>query len=244
MNLIEKSNELRDEVIRIAVKNNAGHLASSLSCHDILVALYYNIMTEDDHCILSKAHGCYSLYAILADKGKLPKDQWKEFNTKESILTGCASYKPEWGIEAGCGSLGHGLPIAVGMAYAMELQYKKGIVYCIVGDGELEEGTTWESLNFIKQNSINNICIIIDGNELRALDNIVIRYNREFFNYVCQDDIELIINGIYLINKMKPEVKILNVDTIKGKGLKCMENKPEFHFRVPTDKELEMGKTY
>jgi transketolase len=241
MNLQEKSDRLRNEVIHIAVQNNAGHLASSLSCHNILVALYYNIMTKDDHLILSKAHGCYSLYAILADKGIMPKDQWENFNTDKSQLKGCAVYKPEWGIEAGCGSLGHGLPMAVGMAYAMKLQKKPGTVYCIIGDGELEEGTTWESLNFIREHGLNNIVIIIDNNKLRALDGIIKLEMPVCLTASIKDNIEDIITALKLDTY---RFRLLIISTTKGKGLICMENQPKFHYRVPTAEELEEGKTY
>src|SRR3989338_6061269 len=142
--LKKKSNQIRSEIIDIAVRNRAGHIAPSLSCADILVALYYNSMSykpEDpawdgrDRLVFSKAHGCYALYAILADLGNMPKKEWRMFYTARSTLLGCLERRPEYGIEAGCGSLGHGLPIAVGIAFGAKLQKKRCRIFCIVGDG-------------------------------------------------------------------------------------------------------------
>ena len=155
--LRKKSNEIRDEVIQVSVRNKAGHIAPSLSCVDILVALYYDVMSykpenplwEDrDRLVFSKGHGCYALYAILADKGIMPQKEWKEFYAPLSSLSGCIERRPEYGIEASCGSLGHGLPISVGIAFGAKLQNKNYHTFCIVGDGELQEGSTWEALQF------------------------------------------------------------------------------------------------
>lgn len=134
--LQKKADQIRHEVIEVAVKNGAGHIAPSLSCVDILVALYYNVMkyrlsdpkwVGRDKLIFSKAHGCYALYAILFDKKILPKKEWKGFYTSESNLLGCMGYDLEHGLEAGCGSLGHGLPMAVGQAFGAKLQRKPPI---------------------------------------------------------------------------------------------------------------------
>jgi transketolase len=253
--LKKKANQIRDEVIRVAVKNNAGHIAPSLSTVDILVALYYEIMSpfkhrvaqsyflnekhfhDRDHLILSKGHGCYALYAILADLGILPKDQWENFNTTESELKGCVEYRPEWGLEASTGSLGHGLPIAVGMAYAAKLQKKNYKVYCIVGDGEMQEGSNREALQFIVENNLLNLHIIIDDNKLRALDETQI-ISLSIVQMVCKGhSIEELIDRI-------PRYNIIRANTIKGYGLKCMEGVSKFHYRVPTKEELAMGRTY
>jgi transketolase len=118
--LKNKANQIRSDVINVSVRNKAGHIAPSLSCVDILVALYYNVMNykvddllwdERDRLVFSKAHGCYALYAILADKGIMPKREWENFYTQDSTLLGCMERRLEYGLEAGCGSLGHGLPI-------------------------------------------------------------------------------------------------------------------------------------
>ena len=177
INLTKKANEIRKDVLRVAVQNGAGHIAPSLSCVDILTVLYYNIMRiadepgwEDrDRLVFSKAHGCYGLYSILADIGYLKKADWENFY-KGSFLSGCVERSIEHGLEAGCGALGHGLPIAVGIAYGAKLQNKTWRTYCIIGDGELQEGSNWEAIQFAVKYELNNLTVIVDGNKLQAMD--------------------------------------------------------------------------
>ena len=265
--LKKKADQIRSEVIEVAVKNKAGHIAPSLSCVDILVALYYNVLSykkEDplwehrDRLIFSKGHGCYALYAILADIGMMPKKEWRGFYTKKSTLSGCIERRPEYGLEAGCGSLGHGLPIATGVALGAKLQGKRFRTFCIVGDGEMQEGTTWETLQFAVKHELGNLVIIIDANRLQAMDFITNVLDRE-----TRDNIKrlkgfgllpLICDGhdIYgLVNvlrnaKMDCSIrpKVIIAETIKGFGLKCMENIPKFHFRIPSEEELSMGRSF
>lgn len=275
--LEKKANYIRDEVIRVAVKNNVGHIAPSLSTVDILVALYYKIMQpfslqdasgkhyaldnrsiwqHRDRLILSKGHGCYALYAILADLGVMPQQAWEHFNIPRHIgdlvLNGCVEYCPEFGLEASTGSLGHGLPMAVGMAFAAKKQKKNYKVYCIIGDGECQEGTTWESIEFACHHYLNNLVVIVDANKKQAMSNVPYTpYDLEdrfcAFGADAQitdgHDIESIIQ---IINSVcvKHVPKVLIARTVKGKGLKCMEDQTHFHYRVPTEEELRMGRTY
>ncbi len=267
--LIKKANQIRKNLVEVAVKNKAGHIASSLSCVDILVALYYKIMSihrhntewpDRDRLIFSKAHGCYGLYAILTDIGYINKKDWDNFN-----LTGCSERNLKHGIEAGCGSLGHGLPIAVGLAFGAKLQHKKYKIYCVVGDGEMQEGSNWEAIQFAVKYRLSNLIIIIDTNRLQAMnfiDNIVTpKYNTNLtllcnklkaFRcevFICFDGHsinEIITSTNNLINsKLEfPKPKVLIANTTKGYGLLCMENIPKFHFRIPTKKELQKGNRY
>src|SRR5512139_2473248 len=124
------SDRIRRDVMEVAIRNGRGHIAPSLSCVDILVALYYGFIGPDDRLVFSKAHGGYGLYAILADKGIMPREKWESFD-----LPGCVERMPEYGIIAGCGSLGHGLPMAAGIGFANRIQRKMGRVFCLVGDG-------------------------------------------------------------------------------------------------------------
>lgn len=267
LTLKNKTIQIRDKVIDIAVKNNAGHIASSLSCTDILVALYYNVMrykVDDprwemrDRLIFSKAHGCYALYAILADKGVLSEKEWSGFCTTNSSLLGCVEYCLEYGFEAGCGSLGHGLPIAVGQAFGARLQKKEFHTFCIIGDGEMQEGTTWEAIQFAVKHEVNNLTIIVDDNRLQAMDFVVNILDRgvkdkikrlEGFGLspvVCDghdvDELIRVLDKRSIRPLRCPRVIIAK--TVKGYGLKCMENVPKFHFRVPTRDEVKLGKTY
>src|SRR3989338_4576085 len=220
--LKKKADYIRANVVDISVKNGAGHIAPSLSSIDLLAALYYSIMDLSsnpqwegrDRLVFSKAHGCYGVYAILADLGYIDKNDWISFY-KGSFLSGCLERSEEHGLEAGCGSLGHGLPQAVGLAFGARLQKKKFKTYCIVGDGEMQEGSNWEAMQFAVKHKLSNLVEIINiiGNWAKA-------------------------------SNMIKKPRVLIADTIKGYGLMCMENVPKFHFRIPTKEELMMGARY
>ncbi len=265
--LRKKANFIRNELIMVGVRNGAGHIAPSLSCVDILVALHYDCMSynpnsplwEDrDRLIFSKGHGCYALYAILADRGILPKKEWKGFYTKRSTLPGCMERRVEYGLEAGCGSLGHGLPIAVGLALGAQMQEKKYHTFCVMGDGELQEGTTWEALQFAVKHEVKNLTIIVDRNRLQAMDFVINILDRDrddmikrlqgfgLSPVVCPGhDVVKLADCIHTAkSSLENKPKVIIAETVKGFGLKCMENIPKFHFRIPTDEELSMGKTY
>ncbi len=257
---------VRSDVIDVAMKNGAGHIAPSLSCIEILTALYYKVLNYDpkdplwqkrDRLIFSKSHGCYGLYSILAERGMIPMEKWLQFYTDASELTGCSERRAEYGIEAGCGSLGHGLPIAVGSAFGAKLQNHSYHTFCLMGDGETQEGTTWEALQFAVKHKLNNLTIIIDYNRLQAIDftyKILENNKNDLFNRLTGFDIQLEhCNGhdpdeiSKLLLKMKQRntggpIAVI-ADTIKGCGLKCMENIAKFHFRLPTEKELLEGRT-
>lgn len=267
--LFNKSNQIRKDLVKVAVENKAGHIAPSLSCVDILVALYYSVMNlstnpewdNRDRLIFSKAHGCYGLYAILADIGYIERSDWLNFY-KGSFLAGCVEQSPEHGIEIGCGSLGHGLPMAVGIAFGAILQNKSYRVFCIVGDGEMQEGSNWEAIQFAVKYKLSNLMVIIDHNKLQAMDfieNILtpsgakrdLENKMEAFGFIdntCNGhDVEAIINSIdelIIKGSKKQAPQVLIADTIKGYGLKCMENVSKFHFRIPTMEDLNMGCRY
>jgi transketolase len=262
--LHNKADQIRREVIEVAVANQAGHIAPSLSCVDILVALYYDVMRyepqnplweERDRLIFSKSHGCYALYSILADLGMIPAKLWRDFYKDRDGLWGCAERKPEYGLEAGCGSLGHGLPMAVGLAFGARLQNQSVHTFCIVGDGELQEGTCWEAIQFAVKHRVDNLTIIVDHNRLQAMDFIV--------NIMDQTDTDLLnrLEGFGLspqvcpghdVVKLAEQIReskanrqnipnLIVAQTVKGYGLQCMENVPKFHFRIPTEDELRIS---
>jgi transketolase len=218
--------------MEVAIRNGRGHIAPSLSCVDILVALFYGVMTEDDKFILSKAHGGYGYYAILADKGILPRDRWERFD-----LPGCVERMPEYGILAGCGSLGHGLPMAAGLAFSMYLRGDPGRVFCLIGDGEMQEGSNWEAVQFIVHHRLP-VILIVDENGLQAMTEV---------ENVSRGSLGLKLGGFGLptticgshpikiaeaIGRLIPPAG-LRVFTLKGAGMPCAEGKPYYHFRVP-----------
>ncbi len=267
--LIKKANQIRKEVVEVAVKNGAGHIAPSLSSVDILTALYYGITNLShnphwdgrDRIIFSKGHGCYGLYSILSDIGYIDRADWENFY-KGSFLSGCIERSIERGLEACCGALGHGLPIAVGVAFGAKLQDKRYRVYCIVGDGEMQEGSNWEAVQFAAKHRLTNLTVIIDNNRLQAMDflkNILTPEGRtddlqrkmEAFGFNVQtcnghntEDIVSTIK-VWINNQSNLEApQVLIANTVKGYGLLCMENVAKFHFRIPTEEELNMGNRY
>jgi len=227
---------IRKNILDLAFKYDDGHIAPSYSCVEILVALYHKIMGEDDKFILSKGHACLALYAILQSKGFNPK------------ISGHPDIEECEGISCTTGSLGHGLPIGLGMAFARKIQNKLGKIFVLLGDGECQEGTTWESMNLINRFSINNLVVIVDNNKFQALDSIKIIMNeislKAKFEAFGTNVIE--VNGHsfeelfdafnHCEGNSKPCVIIAN--TIKGKGLSFMENIPKWHSRLPQGDEL------
>ncbi len=264
-----KAHRIRADVVRVASGNEAGHIAPSLSCIDILTALYYCVMniTADpewegrDRLIFSKAHGCYGVYAILADLGYLGRRNWDGFY-KDSPLCGCIERNVRTGIEASCGSLGHGLPLAAGVAFGARLQGKRHRVYCIVGDGEMQEGSNWEAIQFAVRHRLMNLTVIVDANGLQAMDfisNVMGRNNQAlgladklsaFGMHVATCDghsirqISSITQTWAAVQDSINRPQALIAETVKGYGLLCMENIPRFHFRLPTDGEMDMGNRY
>lgn len=229
---------VRREILDIAVKTKNGHIASAFSIVEILVVLYNWVLKPNDRFILSKGHGCMALYPFLKQRGYNPKlKQHPDIDIKNGIW--CST-----------GSLGHGLPIGVGMAFAKKLMNKNDNVYVLMSDGECQEGTTWESLLFAKQHNLDNLTIIIDYNKIQALDRVdnilsLDNLKAKFKAFGC-NTIELI-NGhdvvslktaLSINNKTKKPMVIV-CNTKKGKGVSFIEDKPDWHNYIPKDEQLE-----
>ncbi len=169
---------LRKRILEVALRDEMGHIPSAFSIVDIIWTLYDKVMTPDDQFILSKGHGCMALYAVLEQKGLL------DWSTK---LWG----HPKRGgaILASTGSLGHGLPMAVGLALAKKIKGEKGHVFCLIGDGECNEGTVWESAMVAAHHKLNNLVVIVDQNHSsdRALDTKDLRNKFGAFGWSSMD---------------------------------------------------------
>lgn len=250
--LDKRSKDLRKNILDALFFANRGHFGSSMSLVEILRVLYDDIVNFDskkpnmenrDRVVLSKGHGCLALYSILADKNFFNKNQFKKFLTLDSILGGHPEAHKVPGVEASTGALGHGLPIAVGMAISLKLKKKKSKVFVIIGDGELNEGSNWEALLSASKHNLNNLKIILDYNKIQSYDKIKNVLNLEplsekfksFGIHVSE------ING-HSVNQLKSNFKnflsnkrskpsITICHTIKGKGFKLAENNPLWHHR-------------
>ena len=167
--------EIRKLIIEIANRSKSPHVGSALSCVDIIATLYYEILDLKDFCdknrdifILSKAHAAMALYATLYHKGILDKNAFYSYFQNEGILPAHLDKTSHKAIEISAGSLGHGLPIALGIAYAKKLDNLAGKVYVLMGDGESQEGSIWEAAMIAPKLELDNLVVIIDRNNLQG----------------------------------------------------------------------------
>ncbi|MBW1973189.1 MAG: transketolase [Deltaproteobacteria bacterium] len=244
MNINVKAEELariaqqvRLDTFKLAMEHKEKHIAPSLSSVEILVVLYEEIMKSEDKFILSKGHGCLSWYVVLRRKGFNPK------------IRAHPDIDPKNGIFCTTGSLGHGLPICVGMAFARKLKKQNGRIFVLIGDGECQEGTTWESLNIAKRYCLDNLTIIVDYNKQQAIaktcdvvgeDNLKEKF-KAFGCHTLEVDGHNIIQLLESLDekriiKTKPTTIIAH--TIKGKGISFMEGQPEWHAKIPKTNNL------
>lgn len=252
------SKNIRKDIIEMIYKARSGHPGGSLSCTDILVCLYHDVMNLDldkngnriDKFILSKGHASAVYYAILASKGFIPHEDLFKFRKYDSYLEGHPSNKIP-GIDTSSGSLGQGLSIANGMAISKKTFSDEGKVYCLVGDGELEEGQIWEALMSANKYNLNNLVLIVDNNGLqidgsvetvKSLQNLEEKIKSFGFNVQNIDghDHKQILDAFDHTNKSERPNCII-AKTIKGKGISFMENKVEWHGKSLTDEEYEIA---
>jgi transketolase len=246
-----------------AVKTGAGHVTSSFSCAEILTILYYgNILRYNpknpswdrrDRFIMSKGHASIILYPILAELGFFPKE-WLNTSCQENGRIGLHLQHDVPGVETTAGSLGHGLGIGVGMALAAKMDKKKYFTFVLLSDGECQEGSTWEATMLAGQHGLNNLIAIIDRNFLCATDftekcvklKPLDKKWKSFGWDVAEidghsvEDILHAFKDFRTKKRDKPYVIICN--TIKGKGVSFMENKPLWHGRVPKGVEITQAK--
>jgi len=212
-----------------------------LSILDIVWVLYDRVLKPEDCFILSKGHGCLALYTVLAKKGIIENSLLTNAFKFDSLLGGHPD-RNKVPVEASTGSLGHGLPIAVGRALARKIRKQPGRVYCLVGDGECNEGSIWEACLIASHHQLDNLTVIVDNNHSadRAL-NLESLWHKfsAFQHYIVlakghnHKELEDGLN-----RKFFGSTTALIADTIKGYGCKRMENDPSWHHRVPTAAEM------
>ncbi len=237
--------QLRKKLLETAAGTGSWHIPSGLSILDVLWVLYDRILDinpkkmksqEHDHFILSKGHGSLGLYVVLAEKSFIRKADLKNIGKFSSILGGHPDRNKINGVEASTGSLGHGLPMAVGLALAQKISRDPHRVFVLVGDGECNEGTIWESALLAAHRSLNNLCCIIDFNHStdRALSLGDLAKKFESFGWKVKEinghDQEQIHSALKEMSDDKPLAIIAK--TIKGNGCKMMENNPEWHHKA------------
>ena len=255
--------KLRQDVVDMIVNGKGGHIGGDMSVMDTLVTLYFkemnisvdNFNTKDhDHFIMSKGHSVEALYAVLAEKGFFPIERvLKEFSQFGSMFIGHPNNKLP-GIEMNSGALGHGLPVAVGLAIAERMNKSKNRVYVVMGDGELAEGSVWEGAMSGANYRLDNLCAIIDRNRLQisgstedvmALDDLHRKWDSFGWHVIDVDDgndIEKLARAFEESRMVKGKPSVLIANTIKGKGSSVMENKAAWHHHVPSAEEYEQIK--
>ena len=240
-------NKIRYSILENCFRTKEGHIGSAFSVVEILYVIFQKFYKKN-FFILSKGHAAIGLYAIM-NHFKLLKDKdYKSFCKLNSNLGGHPDSTKLSIVNFSTGSLGHGLPVSTGLAYGLIKRKDKAKIICLIGDQELMEGTTWESLHIISNYNIKNIILIIDRNnsDFRSIKFIKLKKRLSVF---CDKISELNGHNIQLfekeINKSvkdKKSFKIIIANTVKGKGIKLMENNPEWHHKIPNRGELKIFK--
>jgi len=255
------ANDIRIGVIEAVYSAKAGHPGGSLSCTDILTVLYFNQMNINekepnakarDRFVLSKGHCSPALYSTLARKGYFEKEKLLTFRNIESNLQGHPDMNKVLGVDMTSGSLGQGLSVANGMALASKLNEDGYRVYCLLGDGEIEEGQVWEAAMTSNKYKLDNLCVIVDNNnlqidgkieEVKGLTNIGDKFKSFGFEVLQIDgnNIEELLNAFNVAKQIKGRPTVIIAKTIKGKGVSFMENKVEWHGRAPKEEEYKQA---
>ena len=255
----ELAARIRKHCVTMTHRANASHIGSCLSMADLLAVLYGKVLRvvpehpswpERDRFILSKGHGCAALYAVLAERGFFPLGWLDTFYENGSLLAGHATHKNVPGVEVSTGSLGHGLPLATGMALAAKRDGLSHRVFCLLSDGECDEGSTWEPILFAPHHKLSNLVAIVDYNKIQSLETVkeVIDLDPladkwRAFGWAVR---EIDGHNFAEIQKALEEVpyelnqpSCIVAHTVKGKGVSFMENKLLWHYRAPLGAEFD-----
>jgi len=257
--LCSHAREVRIEILKMLTESGSGHTGGSLSAADIMAALYFCKMrhrpddpswAERDRFVLSKGHAAPLLYAVLALAGYFDQTLLKTLRRIDSPLQGHPSSKMVRGVEVSTGSLGQGLSIANGMALGLKMDGLPSRVYCLLGDGELQEGQIWEAAMTASHYKLDNLCAIVDNNGLQIDGNccdvmnvepITDKWKGFGWNVLDIDGhrMEQILSALDEAEKAKGKPTVIVARTVKGKGVSFFEGKAEYHGLAPTKDELE-----
>lgn len=255
------ANKIRQGVIEAVYSAKSGHPGGSLSIAEILAVLYFNQMNIDeknpkakgrDRLVLSKGHTSPALYSTLALRGFFDINELKTLRNINSKLQGHPDMKNIPGVDASTGSLGQGLSIANGMALASKMDSEGVRVYCICGDGEIEEGQIWEAAMTSSHYKLDNLCLIVDNNNLQidgAVSDVMNIYpiDEKFKSFgfevinVDGHNIPELISAFEQAKKVKGKPTVIIANTIKGKGVSFMENEAGWHGKAPNEEEYKQA---
>lgn len=252
--------ESRINVIKMIAEAGSGHPGGSLSCVEILVALYFAEMNinpkepnnpERDRFVLSKGHAAPALYAVLCKRGYFPEEELQKFRKIGGILQGHPDMKKTPGVDMSSGSLGQGLSVANGMALAAKMDQKDYQVYVLLGDGELEEGQVWEAVMTAAHYKLDNLVAFVDYNRLQIDGNVteiksIKNLNERFGSFgwetktINGHDFSEVFEALKEAKVSKTPFVII-ANTVKGKGISYMENEVDWHGKAPSSKQLEQA---
>lgn len=261
------ANTIRRDIVDIAYKaQGPSHPGPALSCADIVTALYFKIMKTDpanphwedrDRFVLSKGHACPVIYSALAEKGFFPKEWLLTVRSINSHLQGHPDMKKTPGVDMSSGSLGNGLSAALGMAIYLKHEKKDAQVYCILGDGECQEGTVWEAVLSAPAMGIDNLTAIVDCNHLQSCGSVTEIMHIPGMSRAWEDmgwhvisinghDMNQIVSALEEAANYRGKPTCIMANTVKGKGISFMEFNNDWHQKIPTEaqylqaiKELE-----
>ena len=259
--LEKMANTVRKGIIEEVYNGQSGHPGGSLSVADILTVLYFHELNIDeknpkwedrDRVVLSKGHCSPALYSCLANRGFFPVEDLKTFRKIDSYLQGHPDMNKIPGVDMTTGSLGQGLSAAVGMALAGKMDKKDYRVYCILGDGEIEEGQIWEAAMSAKKYALDNLCVIVDNNNLQidgTIEEVMSPYPidekfRSFgFEMIKIDghNMQEILDAFDVAKHVKGKPVCMIAKTIKGKGVSYMENQVGWHGKAPNEEQYKMA---
>jgi transketolase len=233
----ERSKQVRRDVIKLMHEHNLQHYGGSMSCIEIMIALFDYVMKPNDIFLLSKGHCCGPLYVLLREKGLNP------------IISHHPKYDPANGINMTSGSLGHGLGFGIGIALSKKIKNEQGRIFVLMGDGELAEGTLWESLLIHDKLELDNLTVIIDHNLLQGSDRTynILRINEDVITsaHIDGHNIDTLVMALstYHLRDKYPDnyTQYIFAETYKGKGVSFMSDKSEWHSKVLSPAEYEQA---
>lgn len=260
MDTIELARRIRRHAVEMTHRGKSSHVGSVLSMADIIAVLYGKILSFDvknpkwpmrDRFVLSKGHAGAGVYAALAEVGYFETENLKTHYHDGSFLSGHVSHKGIPGVEFSTGSLGHGLPVAVGMAKAAQLDGSKHRVFCVLSDGECDEGSNWEAILFAAHHRLSQLVVIVDYNKLQSLGPVEETLQLEPFpekwksfgwlvqevNGHAHDELERALSR----NDTAGKPLCIIAHTVKGKGVSFMENAVLWHYRTPQGEEYSQA---